>query len=63
MSRLPRLEKNDHPKGKKTPLDEVLPLVLTTLSGMLRPDDDWKKWTNVLRDYDGKPKYLLADVR
>ncbi len=63
MSRLPRIEKRDHPRGDQTPLDEVLPLVLTTVSQMLRPDEDWKKWTDVLRDFDGEPKYLVHDIR
>ena len=63
MSKLPVFEKTDHPKGGKTYLDDVLPLVVTTLSRQLIPDDSWKQWANVIKDYDDKPKYRMAEIR
>ena len=63
MSKLPVFEKKDHPKGGKTYLDDVLPLVVTTLSRQLLPDNSWKEWANVIKDYDGDPKYRMAEIR
>ena len=63
MSSFPVFEKKDHPKGGRTYLDDVLPLVVTTLSRILLPDQTWKIWAPVIKDYDGDPKYRMRDIK
>ncbi len=60
---LPTFKPTDHPDGGRTSLDYARPLVVLHLSRLLRPDELWRRWAEVLEDYNGDPKYRMGDIR